>query len=214
MSSTRTKYDDYSSRLLQSTKSLHYMVNPWATRNCNLIRPSQPGVLSKQGVSVFSDKSPIDVESELLNLNRKISGLDNQVWNGYDTNNNYNKIHFEEQYFNTQDSRLINPPCTLKEVGWFEKYVYEPLDSDPQNEKRIFHQGLIDIQSRQLIKDNHRPKIPFVREQNNIISVSQADKTNPCIPIKQVCGVFTQPLNNMTYHSNHISEKYQESYDQ
>ena len=64
-----------------------------------------------------------------------------------------------------EDTRLSNPPCTLRGTGWNR---WEWLCQDPQEELRPFD---FNISNRIAAKDAHRPCIP--------IPISFNNRTNP-----------------------------------
>lgn len=203
---TRKKYDFYDYRLLQSTNEINYTLDPWAQRTCNLSRPAQPGVLGKYGVSVSSDRTQTDIESDLFNINRKINDDPRTEYIPKTAPNSEPKVNFPENYFDTIDTRLTDPATNLKGTGWFEDHVYEPLCLNPQDPERIFHPGMVFIPSRIIHKDNHRPYLKYPMRQEALKGkANQYDiydrNIQTCVPLENdVCGVFTKPLNNNVFY--------------
>ena len=71
----RSKFDDgtYKKDLEQSTGKLKYVLNPQKYNRCIQVRPSQPGLIGRQGVSVPFNKNIIDIESDLKGITRLYS---------------------------------------------------------------------------------------------------------------------------------------------
>lgn len=242
MSFNRLMYDycEGKKSLLESTGPGNYMNNtPVICGNClqtdpNII-PNRTGASMNSNVPWRFYAGPIDVESELLNLNRaaskcpgnqykpdcngcsvknqgqpcgagvisgvscdkKIEGFTNQNNQGKvcpPNNNNpgqrcsdNNLVSFPNCYFGTVNSRLNNPPSSLKGTGINR---FTPLCLDPQ--ANIFFPGEYQIPSRQVIRDNHRPCIPSLK------TISQAPlppaEKPPCPETVKTCGVFTAPM--------------------
>lgn len=67
----------------------------------------------------------------------------------------YNLTNNPDSYFPTEDTRLSNPPATLRCTGINRM---EPLIMNPQ--KRVIFPGEYQAQTRMVMKDNHRPCIP------------------------------------------------------
>ena len=67
----RLKYDTetYDIDVAQSTAPIQYLLDPNFTNKCNLCRPEDIGYIGRQGVSLNTNKSLIDVESDLKLLN-------------------------------------------------------------------------------------------------------------------------------------------------
>ena len=59
-----------------------------------------------------------------------------------------------------ENTRLSNPSCNLRGTGWNR---WEWLCTDPQ--ERVFRPYDWNIQSRTVVKDNHRPCIPTLIDQ-------------------------------------------------
>lgn len=202
---TRKKFDYYPYRLLQSTNEVNYVLDPWAQRNCSLSRPAQPGVIGKYGVSVSKERTQTDVESDLFNINRKISDDPRSQYLPTDVIDAEPKINFPEEYFDRVDTRLTDPAVNLRGTGWFEDHVYEPLCLNPQDSGRIFHPGMVQIPSRIIHKDNHRPLLRYpIKEQPLKGCATQYDiynqNINTCVPINNdLCGVFNKSLNKSVF---------------
>ncbi len=96
-----------------------------------------------------------------------------------------NLKHWQDCFTPAEDTRLNNPPCTLRGTGWNR---WEWLCLNPQ--ERIEMPFDWNINNRIVVKDNHRPLIPHP------ISPAPAlpRKENlPCEETVTTCGNFTQP---------------------
>jgi len=212
---TRKKFDFYPYRLLESTNQINYVLDPWSQRTCLLSRPPQPGVLGKYGVSVSTDRTQTDIESDLFNINRKINDDPRTKYLPKDDLNAEPRVNFPELYFDRIETRLTDPAINLRGTGWFEDHVYEPLCLNPQDPERIFHPGMIYIPSRIIHKDNHRPLIKYPQEEKPLKGfATQYDIYNrnvkSCVDIENdICGVFNKPLNKNVFHPYKPSVYYQ-----
>ena len=181
----RLAYDDgnYAKKLEESVGPLKYVLNPQVYERCTQVRPSQPGLIGRQGVSVSYQHHMADIESELKGLNRRASkdpstlykpecpkGT-NKSYNGYPCGggvaagfeSSQEKLHhYEKMKDFTEYSRNLNPPSTLRGTGLnrFDIVLY-----NPQDETRWFQQAPIGINQRLVVKDNHVPLIPKLIDQ-------------------------------------------------
>jgi hypothetical protein len=185
----RLKFDagTYEKELQQSVAPLVHNLNPNKFERCRQVRPSQPGMIARQGVSVAYNRHLTDVESDLLGLTRRNSKDPNQLYkphcpqakntmyNGYPCGGGVEvgfesaqeKLHhFENEQAFTEYSRQINPPATLRSTGInrFDYVLY-----DPQEESRWFQQAPIGINQRLVSKDNHVPLIPKLIDQTVLL---------------------------------------------
>lgn len=200
---TRKKYDDYPHRLQESTLPLSYALFPGASHNCEIKRHLRQ--LGKQGVSVSASRAVVDVESDLKSLNRKIT--DNIDLQYLPSVSNEAMIHFPESSSNEENSRLTNPPSHNRELQYFDELVFVDVTQqglEPSDVKATRYPGRTRIDTRLLTKDNYRPEIPQVRKNksnNYVESVNMAQtKATFCEPIKDVCGVYSGPLNDFVYY--------------
>lgn len=199
---TRKKYDDYNKRLHESTFPMSYRLFPGASQNCEIKRHMRH--LGKQGVSISASRAVVDVESDLKSLNRKIS--DNAELQYLPTNSNEAMIHFPESTSSEENSRLTNPASQNREIGFFDDLVFVDVTQqglEASDLKATRYPGRTRIDTRQLTKDNYQPELPklFYKESNYIESKNLAQvKATFCEPIKDVCGVFSGPLNDFVYY--------------
>jgi len=145
--------------------------------------------LQKSGDSVDNSKSLVDVSSELLNITRPATKCPSRKWEpncpgcpcstgepcgpGVISNCNANKEggrcpdqfssgekDFPDCEFPTaEDTRLSNPPCTLRGTGWNR---WEWLCLDPQT--RVIP-PFRTINDRLATRDNYRPCLPKPLDQ-------------------------------------------------
>lgn len=165
MSFNRLNYDTcaYKQNLYQSVGPGEYRLTE-PPNSCNICTPQTPHIrLQKQGVSVKSDMPLIDVDSELMNLTRPATNCPSRKYipDGSQcglTNPNQkdnNLEHGNNCDFGIEDTRISNPPCTLRGTGWNR---FEWLCLDPQD--RVLIPFDHNINNRIVVKDNHRPCVP------------------------------------------------------
>lgn len=162
MSFTRTKYDscEYKTELKESRGPGSYQLNTPQTKSR---LPVDPNIQAQRG-SVSQRRftrhryydGPVDVESDLKNITRPESRCPSQQFQGDRTPD----INVDEAlaYFTVEDTRLSNPPITLRgaEIPRWEWPMHNP-------QAQIFMPGAVEIQSRLVMRDNHRPFVPTPR---------------------------------------------------
>tara|TARA_B100000575_G_C22816992_1_gene480866 strand:- start:39 stop:653 length:615 start_codon:yes stop_codon:yes gene_type:complete len=97
----------------------------------------------------------IDTDSELMGLNVKNTKCPQRKY--LPSNKNFCDLeHYQDcPVFTGENTRLSNPPCTLRGTGWNR---WEWLCQNPQDKALVPFE--IEIDSRLVTKDNHRPCIP------------------------------------------------------
>jgi len=256
-------YCEGKKRLQESTDAGNYNVyTPVICGNClpndPRIMPNRTGVSMNSGVDWRFYHGPVDVESDLFNLNRVYSrcpsnkyhpnarnclatnqgqpagagvisktqpmnGIpdagqyskvpiypdgvkgsyrtpNGRIVEGFEAKNNQGSFRKNGQMctddnlvdcpacaFNTEDTRLSNPPATLRGTGVNR---FQPLCFNPQ--EKIFFPGDYHVSSRLVFRDNHRPCIPSL----DVISRPPLPPPEPlpCPETVKTCGVFTKPL--------------------
>ena len=100
--------------------------------------------------------------------------------------NDHKKLkHWKECMIPAEDTRLSNPPCSLRGTGWNR---WEWLCLNPQDRVEIPFDW--NISNRLLVKDNHRPVIPHpISPEPALPKETQL----PCETTHKTCGNFTQP---------------------
>lgn len=97
-----------------------------------------------------------------------------------------NLVHWKDCMVPAVNTRLEDPPCTLRGTGWNR---WENLCLNPQERVEVPFDW--NISNRLVVKDNHRPLIP------NPISQKAALPPGgdlPCEETLKTCGNFTQPV--------------------
>ena len=213
MSFNRLNYDTgaYSQELNQSVGPGVYKLDE-PKISCQECYPYPPSIrLQSQGNSIDKTKFLIDVDSELLGLNRRKSKdpsknyvpccpeslctsgqpcgqgvIGNCKKKNLKNGQRYpddNLHHFKDCFIPAEDTRLSNPACNLRGTGWNR---WEWLCNNPQ--ERIEIPFDYNISNRIIVKDNHRPCIP------NLIDPEQALPKGgdlPCVPTGPTCSVNT-----------------------
>lgn len=196
MSFNRLNYDTcaYKQNLYQSVGPGEYMLTEPPNVEELCFSQSPQVRLQKTGVSVDPNKPLIDVDSELLNLTRAATNCPSRKYipdgsqcgltNPKDKEDNLK--HGKDCYFDVEDTRLSNPPCTLRGTGWNR---WEWLCLDPQ--ERVLIPFDYNISNRLVVKDNHRPCIPTPIDVD--LSLPPDTGNIKCGPINSTCSVPTGP---------------------
>lgn len=85
-----------------------------------------------------------------------------------------------------EDTRLVNPPCTLRGTG-FNRWEWMCLN--PQERVEIPFD--YNISNRIVVKDNHRPCVP--KPLSATPALPKDTGALPCEPIRSTCAVPTNP---------------------
>ena len=172
MSFTRLPYDtcSYVYDMNQSMKVGDYnLKTPLQEDQFFYPNPSVP--LNKYGASVC-DKDVIDVDSELMGLNVKQTKCPSKKFKP--SNKPFcNLVHMKEHdEISSEETRLSNPPCTLRGTGWNR---WEWLCENPQD--KAIQPFETNINNRLVVKDNHRPCIP--NPMNNTLALPPENNSYP-----------------------------------
>ena len=187
MSFTRSHYDTcaHEQYLSETVGTGIYMLGTPRNSCEPCIASANPYIrLQSQGASVSKDSSLIDVDSELLGITRNLSqcperkympgvnaaglcgseaGCTQKGCNGKFCVNHQkktNNVRVENCFPKTEDTKLSNPPCTLRGTGWNR---WEYLERNPQERVEIPYDHQID--TKLLSKDNHRPCVVAPQDQ-------------------------------------------------
>ena len=123
--------------------------------------------LQRAGASVAKNMTMVDVNSELLNINRKLSNCsENEFIPKFDKNGKIDNTVEQVDFKNcsipkVENTRLSNPACNLRGTGWNR---WEWLCNDPQEKVLLPFES--NVSNRLVMKDNHRPKIPEPIDQS------------------------------------------------
>ena len=147
-------------------------------------------ILQRNGVSVAKNIPQVDVDSDLMNITRKLTNCSSKEFipkfniKG-DIDNTIETKHFNDCNMPTKENtRLSNPASTLRGTGWNR---WEWLCINPQ--KRSIIPFDFNINNRLVVKDNHRPLIPKPIDQNVFLPLQNNDpiKVNiaqaPAVPL-------------------------------
>lgn len=220
MSFNRPSYDicSYKQTLAESIGPGDYQINKPVV-SCNPCFPNDPHIRAQRiGASISKSTAMIDIDSELSGIGRKYSRCpENRYLPTCDSSQScgantgiggnkcnskicidYDLIHFGDCFTPTEDTRLSNPPCTLRGTGWNR---WEWLPANPQ--ERVTIPFDFNIDTVQVAKDNHRPCIPRPLNQFSV------HPENNNLPIKhtvvRTCGV---PLGPPSVHWKPVSDMY------
>lgn len=168
MSFTRTHYDkdSYKQTLKESLGPGNYVLGEPYVKNCYSTEPKVR--IQRNGASTISNMSYIDVDSELMNLNRQYGKapqnryMPNQIGDNTMPMNHMNDC----QTINMLDTKLTNPPATLRSTGWNR---WEYLHDDVQSHTQVPFD--YNVSSRIVVKDNHRPCLPTPMAQTTVLPV-------------------------------------------
>lgn len=158
-------YDKY---LEQSIGTGEYMISV-PKNNCDkdYFYPSPYIRLDKTGGVKCKDKLLIDVDSELLGLNTPSTKCHEPIKDICDTNTMQD---CDNNFLSTEDTKLSNPPCTLRSTGWNR---WEWLCENPQDKSILPFQT--NISDRTVAKDNHRPLLPNNIDQSQVLPKNECE---------------------------------------
>ena len=124
--------------------------------------------LQSQGVSTCRTPDLISLDSEMMGITRRYSKCPNELFPAHE---------FKCKPINmpscpgggswTEDTRLSNPPCTLRGTG---NNRWEWLPCNPQDKAIIPFQT--NINTSIVVKDNHRPLLPTPLPQSDAIATN------------------------------------------
>ena len=138
---------------------------------CDSTYQDNPQIINqKGGVSMNANTEwrfydgPVDVETDLLNINRPATNCPDGK---YMNEKRPELINMPDSHFPVENTRLSNPPSTLRGTGWNR---FETLCLDPQ--ANIFFPGNRNILTHTVFKDNYRrcmrtPKVNSMHPQDN-----------------------------------------------
>lgn len=161
MSFNRLAYDSctYQHYLKEAVGPGDYMVN--VPRNdCEGCFYPSPYVRIQRAGGATCEKGLIDVDSELMGITRRASRCPTEKYLPCGEDPCTLKMPKDCNGLGPEDTRLSNPPCTLRGTGWNR---WEWLCQNPQDKALLPFQQLIN--NRQVVKDNHRPCVPKPLDQ-------------------------------------------------
>lgn len=193
MSFNSLKYDTNSYRhvLAESVAPLEYQLGtPLNCKECFVNDPSYR--IQRMGNSVDAKEKMIDIDSELMNITRKLSNNPRDKYIPKEDKNGelcveQNKIHLQDCNMPKMEyTHLSNPSNNLRGTGWNR---WEWLCQDPQEKVILpfnngFSQG---IDTKILAKDNHRACVPKPLNINNSLPrASNQPNVNKIVPVDEV----------------------------
>jgi hypothetical protein len=174
------------------------------------VLPRDPRFIAQtSGVSISKNTSLIDIDSELIGISRNLTRCPDRkympdgnasfqcgaqtgkVRNGCQPFDkvcvdNTEVLKFADNGLYSEDTKLSNPPCTLRGTGINR---FDWLPADPQ--ERILHEFDYEINTKLLSKDNHRPCLPNPLDQYNVYP--RPSNTPICETLVSIQQVPTNP---------------------
>ena len=163
MSFNRLNYDRdaYKQDLRESTGTGAYVLNTPVT-DCQACFPPDNHNTLRMNSSICTNKTLVDVSSELLGITRHNSKAPNDKYIPTPENGFCHSTTLKDcQSIHAEDTRLSNPPMTLRGTGWNR---WDWLCQDPQ--RNAFVPFDYNIAGRIVAKDNHRPYLQMPIDQS------------------------------------------------
>ncbi len=171
MSFSRLNYDagTYTHNLRQSVGAVDYHLNT-PISDCVACFPKESTntdrmATSRYGNAIVGEGSGefIDISSELAGITRRATNNPLEKYIPDQNKNNTKHLHILKDcnFIQHENTRLSNPPYTLKSTGWNR---WEWLCKNPQDKAFVPFDYLID--SRTISKDNHRPCLQYPVDQS------------------------------------------------
>lgn len=167
MSFSKLSYDTcaYNKYLEESIGVGKYMINtPSVSCKKDCFYTSPYIRLDKQGAATCDNKELIDVDSELLGLNVKQTKCPKEKYFDSAYCKNTKLEDCGDTFMSPEDTKLSNPPCTLRGTGWNR---WEWLCEDPQKTAMMPFER--EINNRIIVKDNHRPCLPVLKSSDDVM---------------------------------------------
>lgn len=157
MSFSRLNYDScaYDKTINESMSIGDYMLKDLQPKNCFVSNPT----MRSSSVPVCENR--IDIDSELIGLKRTASKCTESKM----PTCKVQPLNDCKMSFHSEDTKLSNPPCTLRGTGWNR---WDWLCEDPQ--KSINLKFPSSTNDKQLAKDNYMPLIPNVSNTTNFLT--------------------------------------------
>jgi len=160
-------------------------------------------IIQRAGASVAKNVPMVDVDSELMNINRKLSNCSSNEFipkfnKDGEIDNSLEQTDFRDCGIpTTENTRLSNPACNLRSTGFNR---WEWLCNDPQ--ERVLIPFDVNVSNRLVIKDNHRPVIPTLIDQTSILPTPNDEPIK--VNISMAPGVPIDPVQQSLTTSNVI----------
>lgn len=187
MSFSRLNYDDgqYMHNLRESVGPGEYFIATPRVDCGSCYYPSPDVRIDHFGAGKC--KQLIDVDSEMMGITRKASNCPMDKFLPTKDGHCVMKLGKDCMGLTVEETRLSNPPCTLRGTGWNR---WEWLCQNPQD--KVFIPFDYNVNERLLAKDNHRPCISNPIDQNS--SLPPVENNNFVPGYKSTCD--TSSVNN------------------
>lgn len=174
MSFSRLNYDDctYTHILRESVAPGDYSISTPRVDCGNCYFPSPDVRIDHYGAGKC--KELIDVDSELMGITRKGTNCPTGKYLPKPNEFCEMKLGKDCMGMTAEETRLSNPPCTLRGTGWNR---WEWLCQDPQDKVLIPFDYMIN--NRLLSKDNHRPCVQDPIDQRGSLPPKANNMFNP-----------------------------------
>lgn len=171
MSFNRLNYDNdtYKHVLRESIGPGDYQLNIPRVDCDGCFFPSPDVRMNTYGAGIC-EKEIIDVDSELMGLTRKETNCPSGKYLPSDKEYCNMKMPKDCYGLTTEETKISNPPCTLRGTGWNR---FEWLCQNPQDKALIPFD--FNINNRLVVKDNHRPCVPSPLDQRTSLPPPEND---------------------------------------
>ena len=172
MSFSRLDYDDdtYTHVLRESIGPGDYLLNTPRVDCEGCFFPAPDIRLDGYGGGVC-EKEIIDVDSELMGITRKATNCPAGKFIPGQQHVCEMKMPRDCHGLTREDTKLSNPPCTLRGTGWNR---WEWLCRNPQDKALMPFDW--NINNRLVVKDNHRPCVPQPVDQNTSLPPAENNR--------------------------------------
>lgn len=174
MSFSRLNYDDctYKHILRESVAPGDYQIAMPRVDCKNCYFPSPNIRIDHYGAGKC--KNLIDVDSELMGITRRGTNCPTGKYLPKPGDHCEMKLGVDCMEMTSEETRLSNPPCTLRGTGWNR---WEWLCQNPQDKVLIPFDYMVN--NRLLAKDNHRPCVQDPIDQSSSLPPSSNDEYEP-----------------------------------
>jgi hypothetical protein len=166
MSFNRLNYDPctYMHNLRQSVGAADYQLAT-PVPHCQPCFSTDPALrMGTGGVSTCVDKPLVDVDSELIGITRQATNCPTQKYIPTGDFCSLRDLKDCRSQMPAEDTRISNPPCTLRGTGWNR---WEWLCQNPQD--KVLVPFDTNVNTNIVLKDNHRPCIPEPIDQTLVL---------------------------------------------
>jgi hypothetical protein len=192
MSFNRASYDPctYKHDVTQSVNIGTYQLET-PRPHCDPCFVADPSVrIQRFGAASCAMPGLIDVDSELMGLTRRYTRCPEP----HSMSSCELKTPTECSFLAREDTRLSNPPCTLRSTGWNR---WEWLTDNPQ--LHAIPEFPMEIQYRLIVKDNHKPVVPNILDQSAVYPPNW--KTEACGDNRVQWSCNEKPFPTTTWRS-------------